>query len=129
MTERTPPDDGTRGPVPGRPVRGSTSGVPLNALFDLLGRRWALTCLWSLRDGPRTFREIQAVDPRISPSSLNKRLAELRHAGLVTRGEGGYTTTDLGTELLEVGGPLVAWAGRWSAQLDQDGAVDRPRPD
>lgn len=87
------------------------------ALFDLLGRRWALTCLWALRDGPRTFRQIQALDPRISPTSLNRRLSELREVGLVDRGEGGYVVTPMGAELLEVGQPLVSWSHRWSDSL------------
>ena len=30
----------SRTPKPGRPVRGSRSGVPVMALLDLLGRRW-----------------------------------------------------------------------------------------
>ena len=29
-------------PKPGQPVRGSRSGAPIMALFDLLGRRWAM---------------------------------------------------------------------------------------
>lgn len=120
MSEPTRPAGPDRAPRPGRPVRGSTSGHPVNALFDLLGRRWALTCLWALRDGPRTFREIQGGDRRISPSSLNTRLAELRAAGLVTRTEGGYAVTALGADLLRVGEPLVEWAHAWSAALEGD---------
>ncbi len=93
------------------------------ALFDLLGRRWALTCLWALRDGPRTFREIQGDDRRISPSSLNTRLAELREAGLVERTDQGYAVTPLGADLLRVGEPLAAWAREWA------GAIAPPEPD
>ena len=42
-------------PVPGRKVRGSQTGRPLMAAFDLLGRRGVLRILWELRDGqPQT---------------------------------------------------------------------------
>jgi DNA-binding HxlR family transcriptional regulator len=46
-------------PAPGRPVRGSTSGEPIMALLDLLGRRWALRVIWELRSEPLSFRELQ----------------------------------------------------------------------
>ncbi|WP_311209154.1 helix-turn-helix domain-containing protein [Aeromicrobium sp. WCS2018Hpa-31] len=88
------------------------------ALFDLVGRRWALTCLWALRDGPRTFREIQATDLRISPSTLNQRLADLREAQLIERGDGGYRLTPLGVDLLRLADPLVEWADRWAAATE-----------
>src|SRR5918999_3277976 len=43
-------------PKPGRPVRGSRTGVPVMALPDLLGRRWTLGVLWNLSNGgPCTF--------------------------------------------------------------------------
>ena len=49
-----------RTPLPGRPVRGSSTGRPTMALLDLLGRRWALRVLWELRDGSAlSFRELQ----------------------------------------------------------------------
>ena len=71
-------------PLPGQPVRGSTSGRPVMALLDLLGRRWALRVLWELRDGGGlTFRELQARCAEVSSSVLNDRLRELREAGIV----------------------------------------------
>jgi DNA-binding HxlR family transcriptional regulator len=48
-------------PRPGAPVRGSATGRPIMALLDLLGRRWALRIIWELRDGPLTFRDLQAA--------------------------------------------------------------------
>ena len=62
-----------------RPVRGSSSGRPIMALLDLLGRRWALRLIWELREGPLVFRALQARCG-VSPSVLNTRLAELREA-------------------------------------------------
>ena len=65
-----------------RPVRGSSSGRPIMALLDLLGRRWTLRIVWELREQPRRFRELQDLIGA-SPTIVNTRLAELREAKLV----------------------------------------------
>src|SRR5579871_1346282 len=104
---------GTRTPAPGLPVRGSTTGRPVMALLDLLGRRWALRILWELRDGPvPTFRELQQRCNNVSSSVLSERVRELRGAGIVS--ETGFELTDAGRELLTVLGPVDAWAKRWA---------------
>src|SRR6185436_20644032 len=74
MTAGTSPREAPR---PGRPVRGSTTGRPLMAALDLLGRRWTLRILWELRDGPVGFRDLQARCDAMSPSVLHQRLNEL----------------------------------------------------
>ena len=104
----------TKIPKPGTPVRGSDTGRPIMALLDLLGRRWALRLIWELRDGPLSFRGAQARCGAISSSVLNDRLAELRAAGIVEAGEGGYALTPEGRELLELYPRLNAWAERWA---------------
>ena len=99
---------------PGRPVRGSTTGRPIMALLDLLGRRWVLRILWELRDAPLGFRALQARCDGMSPSVLSQRLAELREARIVTQSAAGdYLLTDEGRELYNVLGPLNEWAARW----------------
>jgi DNA-binding HxlR family transcriptional regulator len=103
-------------PRPGTPARGSRSGRPIMALLDLLGRRWALRTIWELRDGPSTFRELQDRCDGMSSSVLNQRLAELREAGIVDLGQGGYELTAEGRRLLDAYGPLDAWAERWAAR-------------
>jgi DNA-binding HxlR family transcriptional regulator len=104
------------GPVPGRPVRGSSSGRPIMALLDLLGRRWALRVLWELRTGESlTFRELQARCSEVSSSVLNDRLRELRGAGIVVSERGrGYSLTPEGRRLLGDLAPLDGWAQRWA---------------
>ena len=81
------------------------------ALFDLLGRRWAMRVVWELREGPLTFRELQERCGNISSSVLSQRLAELREAGIA--GEGNVLTGE-GQRLLEAYEPLGAWAKRWA---------------
>jgi len=106
-------------PRPGRAVRGSASGRPLNALLDLLGRRWAMRILWELRDGPHTFRALQDRCGGISPTVLNQRIRELRETALIeTPEDTGYQLTALGRELGEAMMPLKEWAERWSRNLN-----------
>lgn len=104
-------------PRPGAPVRGSTSGRPVMAALDLFGRRWLLRVIWELRDGPLTFRELQARCGEVSPSVLNARLKELREAALVDHDAGsGYVLTALGRALNQAFVPLHDWAERWAEE-------------
>ena len=103
-----------RFPKPGTPVRGSTTGRPIMALLDLLGRRWTLRIVWELRQGRRSFRDLRTACDAVSPTVLNQRLKELREARLVELSEEeGYGLTGLGRELLDRFSPLVVWAERW----------------
>src|ERR671917_409186 len=106
-------------PRPGKPVRGSDRGVPIMALLDLLGRRWALRVIWELREGTLTFREVQARCGNISSSVLNQRLAELRAAGIIEPGADGYALTDEGARLLELYPAIESWAERWAERETQ----------
>lgn len=104
-------------PRPGHPVRGSDSGRPIMALFDLAGRRWTLRVLWELAQpgDPPTFRELRARCADMSSSVLTRRVAELRAAGLVA--DDGYALTGLGHGLVESLQPLLAWSRTWAAAL------------
>lgn len=93
----------------------------INDAMTLLQRRWTLRLLWELSAGPMTFRVLQAQCGDVSPSVLNQRLAELREAGLVDRGEGGYALTPLGAELVVAFGPLSQWAVKWKRSLPPAG--------
>jgi DNA-binding HxlR family transcriptional regulator len=111
-------------PQPGRSARGSTTGRPIMALLDLLGRRWALRVLWELRGGESlTFRQLQARCSEVSSSVLNDRLRELRRAGIVAAQPGrGYALTPEGARLLGDLAPLDAWAKRWARRSARAGA-------
>ena len=107
-------------PRPGQKVRGSRSGAPIMALFDLFGRRWAMGVLWTLcEQGPATFRKLQESCESISPTVLNQRLKELQAAGFVTRGGDGYVATELGRLLYGQLVPLAGTAKIWSASLQR----------
>jgi len=86
------------------------------AALDLLGRRWSLRILWELRDGSLGARSLRARCDDMSSSVLYERLADLRAAGLVTKGaDGKYALTKLGRQLGDAIAPLQRWAERWSA--------------
>ena len=101
-------------PRPGSPVRGSRRGKPIMVLFDLLGRRWALGIIWTLADGPKTFRALQEHCDSVSPSVLNARLKELRESGIVFRTDRGYALTDQGAQLFSHLRPIGHWAISWA---------------
>ena len=104
-------------PRPGRAVRGSTTGRPIMAALDLLGRRWMLRILWELRDGPLGARELRVRCDEMSSSVLYQRLGELTEAGLVERDDADrYQLSELGRALGGAIEPLDAWATRWAEQ-------------
>jgi DNA-binding HxlR family transcriptional regulator len=89
------------------------------ALFDLLGRSWAMGVLWTLCEaGPSTFRAIQKRCETISPTVLNRRLKELQAAKLVKKTPEGYAPTDLGRKIHEQLVPLGATAKAWGRVLN-----------
>ncbi len=104
------------GPRPGRRVRGSTTGRPIMALLDLMGRRWILRVMWELRAEALGFRELQARCDGMSPSVLSQRLKELVDAGIVAGKDEGYRLSEEGRALLGLLAPLSAWAKRWAAR-------------
>ena len=103
-------------PIPGHPVRGSTSGRPIMALLDLVGRRWALRIVWELHEGDATFRDLAHRCDDVSSSVLRDRLRDLTVAGIVERGDRGYRLTTDGRELMELLRPLGQWSQRWAAR-------------
>jgi DNA-binding HxlR family transcriptional regulator len=103
----------------GVPVRGSTSGRPIMAALDLLGRRWSLRILWELRDEPLGFRALRQRCDAMSTSVLRQRLIELIQAGLIDQdGQQRYRLTPIGVDLGIALRPLLRWSDRWAAPTD-----------
>jgi DNA-binding HxlR family transcriptional regulator len=100
------------------------------ALFDLIGRRWALRVLWELSQTPQppTFRDLQERCADMSSSVLSTRLRELRDAQLVDAAPKGYRLTELGDSLLRSLQPVSEWATVWAAELRSPGTAGRRRP-
>jgi DNA-binding HxlR family transcriptional regulator len=94
---------------------------PTAALFDLLGRRWALRVLWELRAHPASFQELQARCDGMSTSVLAQRLGELREAGLVEKGEDGYRLSERGAGLVARLDFVEEWTSTWGQALERVG--------
>lgn len=85
-------------------------------LLSLLEARYAIRVLWALKDGhPQTFRVLQDSVGGITPNTLNTRIKELRHAGLMSHGDDGYIVTASGADLLRRMSDLPAFANRWAS--------------
>ena len=104
-------------PTPGKPVRGSKSGQPIMALFDLLGRNWSLGIIWVLSDRPLNFRELQSKCETVSPTTLNTRVQELLTAMFVEKCIDGYQLSPLGRELFNLMKPVGKFAKKWGKKL------------
>ena len=104
-------------PTPGRPVRGSKTGVPIMAIFDLLGRPWAMGVIWQLQYGPFSFRGLQEKCESISPTILNNRIKEMTEADIVERTLEGYQLTQRGHELIELLLPFGTWSKDWAKEV------------
>lgn len=87
------------------------------ALFDLLGRTWAMGVLWQMQDGPHTFRELQEKCESISPSILNSRIKDLREAEIAERTIEGYQLTERGKKLITIIRPFGEWALNWAKEV------------
>lgn len=102
---------------PGVPVRGSSTGRPIMAALDLLGRRWALRIIWELRGDPIGARALREVCDGMSSSVMYQRLGELVDSGLITKDvSGDYTLTPIGAGVNKALRPLDAWANEWAEE-------------
>jgi len=87
------------------------------ALFDLLGRRWAMGIIWQLSDKPLPFNELQLRCDSISPTILSARIKDLCEAKLVEKTLEGYSLTGIGKELFRIMEPFMGWSRKWEKTL------------
>jgi DNA-binding HxlR family transcriptional regulator len=110
------------------PKESSTYGqyCPLALAAEVLCRRWSVLIVSRLLGGCSTFNEIHRGVPRISPSLLSTRLAELEHAGVARRRKGRgenrhrYELTDAGRDLADVIQTMAVWGQFWSRDMNLD---------
>jgi DNA-binding HxlR family transcriptional regulator len=87
------------------------------AIFDLLGRRWAMGVVWQLSDGPLSFSQLQARCDSISPTILSARIKDLLEAKLIERTLEGYRLTKAGEGLFTILEPFRDWALKWAKTM------------
>lgn len=81
---------------------------------EILAERWTLLVLREVLLGGRRFSEIQRGIPRISPTMLTRRLAELSRDGLIRREADGYRATAAGLALRPLLFGLADWGRRYA---------------
>lgn len=107
---------------------GGTYGqyCPLALAAEVLCERWTLLVVSRLIDGCRTFNEIHAGVPRMSPALLSKRLTSIEAAGLLERvREPGkrrfrYEPTEACLALDDIVMQLAAWGQHWARDMNLD---------
>jgi DNA-binding HxlR family transcriptional regulator len=107
--------------------RGYGQYCPLALAAEFLCERWTLLIVSRLIDGCAQFNAIHRGVPRISPSLLAQRLAELERAGIVVRGAarrgkaGEYRLTQAGRDLEPIIEQLAVWGQQWARDMrDED---------
>lgn len=96
-------------------------GCPLAVALDVIGDRWTLLLLRDLAHAPMRFSDLQAINPRISPNLLTRRLRHLQETGLVTRRQlpppGAATVYELDPRSRDALLPVLNALGRFGAHL------------
>jgi DNA-binding HxlR family transcriptional regulator len=93
---------------------------PLSKTAEVLGEKWTLLIVRELVLGATRFNQIQRGIPRISPTVLNARLAELAERGVILRRripeQKGYEyrLTESGRELFPLLLKMSEWGMRWA---------------
>lgn len=91
---------------------------PVAKTAEVLGEKWTLLIVRELVLGATRFSQIQRGVPRMSPTVLNKRLAELQAHGVIVRKripeQKGfeYRLTESGRELYPVILQMAQWGMR-----------------
>lgn len=109
--------------VPYLPVRGSDSGMPIMAAFDLLGQKWTMRILWQLNQNSMTFRELQQACGQVAPSMLNTRIKQLKLAQLLIITDAGYELTQTGLALVKALDPLRDWSQQWAEVVQHESVI------
>ena len=103
---------------------------PVSKTAEVLGEKWTLLIVRELVLGATRFSQIQRAIPRISPTVLNKRLAELQAQGVIVRRripeQRGfeYQLTESGRELYPVILQMAQWGMRWARRTMSDDELD-----
>jgi DNA-binding HxlR family transcriptional regulator len=103
---------------------------PLSKSAEVLGEKWTLLIVRELVLGATRFNQIQRGIPRISPTVLTARLAELAQRGVILRRRipeqkaYEYRLTESGRELYPLLMKMSEWGMRWARRGIVDEELD-----
>ena len=103
---------------------------PLSKTAEVLGEKWTPLIVRELVLGSTRFSQFQRALPRLSPTVLNTRLAELAERGVIVRKrvpeQKGYEyrLTESGRELLPLLLAMSEWGMRWARRSIRDEELD-----
>jgi DNA-binding HxlR family transcriptional regulator len=87
------------------------------AVLDIVGDKWALLVVRTLKDGPLRFTELKRAIDGISQRMLTVTLRDLERDGILTRTvravmppHVSYELTPMGRALREAAAPLLEWS-------------------
>lgn len=105
-------------------------------VLDLIGDKWSLLVVRSLRHGPRRFTEIKRDIDGISQRMLTVTLRGLERDGILTRtvrnvmpAPRQLPADPIGTTLREAAAPVLAWSVANLPDIDAARAAYDTRPD
>ncbi len=83
----------------------------------VVGGRWKFIILYTLRNAPRRFGQINQFIPSISKKVLTEQLRELEEDGIISRTVGGqqsqvtvaYSLTEKGQQLIPIINLMAQW--------------------
>jgi DNA-binding HxlR family transcriptional regulator len=97
---------------------------PIQRTIALIGDKWKILVICTLKDGTKRFGELQRAMEGITPKVLTRQLRDLERDGIVSRQvfpqvppRVEYSLTSLGQSLLPILGQLHDWAVANSAAL------------
>jgi DNA-binding HxlR family transcriptional regulator len=124
--------------VPGdpRPAAQPGDACRTRVVLGMVGDKWTLLVVRSLRNGPRRFTELKRAVDGISQRMLTVTLRSLERDGILTRTvhnvmppHVSYELTEMGVTLREATAPLLQWSVAHLARIDGARAAYDARAD
>jgi len=97
------------------------SSTPIEITLKLIGGKWKMFIMWTLKDAVFRFSELKRHMPKITQKMLTQQLRELESDGLIYRKVHAqvppkveYSLTDLGKTLL----PILRSMHKWGESFE-----------
>ncbi|MCB9585055.1 MAG: helix-turn-helix transcriptional regulator [Polyangiaceae bacterium] len=100
----------------------SEFGCPVEFALSVLGGKWKTVLLAHLKTGPKRYRDLRNLVPKLSDKMLTQRIHELELGGLIEKdAASAYVMTDRGRSLSPVLQALFDWG-----EEHRDNLTNRP---